>query len=161
MNQGIEEGRNTIRGLRSSDTRTLDLVLALSIQQELAVQPDTDFLVIVAGRPQPLRPPIRQEIYRIGREACSTRFAIRELTKRVEFELEYADSDLRMQVRDNGCGIDPQVLHAGREGHWGLGRHAGAGNENRRDTQNLKQCNRGDRNPTVHSKRASIRTVGS
>ena len=25
-----------------------------------------------------------------------------------------------MLVRDNGCGIDPQVLDTGREGHWGL-----------------------------------------
>jgi nitrate/nitrite-specific signal transduction histidine kinase len=25
-----------------------------------------------------------------------------------------------MRVCDNGCGIDPKVLHAGREGHWGL-----------------------------------------
>jgi len=25
-----------------------------------------------------------------------------------------------MRVRDNGCGIDPQVLQEGREGHWGL-----------------------------------------
>jgi nitrate/nitrite-specific signal transduction histidine kinase len=25
-----------------------------------------------------------------------------------------------MRVRDNGCGIDPEVLDAGREGHWGL-----------------------------------------
>jgi signal transduction histidine kinase len=25
-----------------------------------------------------------------------------------------------MRVRDNGCGIDPQVLQSGREGHWGL-----------------------------------------
>ena len=30
------------------------------------------------------------------------------------------ESGLRMRIRDNGCGIDPQVLHAGREGHWGL-----------------------------------------
>jgi signal transduction histidine kinase len=27
---------------------------------------------------------------------------------------------LQIIVRDDGCGIDPQVLHAGREGHWGL-----------------------------------------
>jgi signal transduction histidine kinase len=27
---------------------------------------------------------------------------------------------LRILVRDNGCGIDPQVLRSGREGHWGL-----------------------------------------
>jgi signal transduction histidine kinase len=25
-----------------------------------------------------------------------------------------------MRVRDNGCGIDPQVLGPGRAGHWGL-----------------------------------------
>jgi len=25
-----------------------------------------------------------------------------------------------MRVRDNGCGTDPHVLYAGREGHWGL-----------------------------------------
>jgi nitrate/nitrite-specific signal transduction histidine kinase len=28
--------------------------------------------------------------------------------------------NLRMRVRDDGCGIDPQVLDSGREGHWGL-----------------------------------------
>jgi signal transduction histidine kinase len=25
-----------------------------------------------------------------------------------------------MRIRDNGCGIDPHVLQAGRDGHWGL-----------------------------------------
>ena len=38
----------------------------------------------------------------------------------MEFELEYADTDLCLRVRDNGCGIDPQVLDSGRAGHWGL-----------------------------------------
>jgi len=120
MEQGIEEGRNAIQGLRSSDSRTLDLVLALSgVQQELAVQPDVDFRVIVAGRQLPLRPAVRQEIYRIGREALVNAFC-HSGAKRVELELEYADSNLTMRVRDNGCGIDPQVLDSGREGHWGL-----------------------------------------
>jgi PAS domain S-box-containing protein len=120
MNQGIEEGRNAIRGLRSSDSGPLDLVLALSnIQQELAVQPDVDFRVIVAGRQQPLRPSIRHEIYRIGREALANAFR-HSRAQRVEIALEYADSDLRLRVRDNGCGIDPQVLDSGRAGHWGL-----------------------------------------
>src|SRR5262245_8751963 len=120
MYQGIEEGRSTIRGLRSSGSHTLDLVLALSrVQQELPGQSGIDFRVIVAGRQQPLLPPIEHEIYRIGREALVNAFR-HSRAKRVEFELEYADSDLRMRVRDNGCGIDPQMLHAGREGHWGL-----------------------------------------
>ena len=120
IRQGIEEGRSTIEGLRSSDPRALDLVLALSgVQQEFPVQPNIDFRVIVAGRQQPLRPPIRHELYRIGREALVNAFCHSQ-AKRVEFELEYADSDLRMRVRDDGCGIDAQVLRSGREGHWGL-----------------------------------------
>src|SRR6516165_1347519 len=120
MEQGIDEGRSAIQGLRSSDLRTLDLVLALSgVQRELSVEPDVDFRISVAGRQQPLRPPIKDEVYRIGREALVNAFR-HSGANRVDFELEYADSDLRMRVRDNGCGIDPELLEAGREGHWGL-----------------------------------------
>lgn len=120
MNLGIEEGRNTIRGLRSSDALTSDLALSLSrVQQELAVQADIDFGATVAGRQKPLRPAVQHEIFRIGREALVNAFR-HSHAKRVEFELEYADSELRMRVRDNGCGIDHHVLEAGREGHWGL-----------------------------------------
>jgi PAS domain S-box-containing protein len=120
MNQGIEEGRHAIQDLRSLDSRPLDLVLALSrIQEELSAQTGIDFRVIVAGRQQPLRALVRQEIYRIGREALVNAFR-HSRAQRVEFELEYADSDLHMRVRDNGCGIAPEILRAGREGHWGL-----------------------------------------
>ena len=118
MNQGIKEGRATIQDLRS--TGTPDLVQALSqVQQELAVQPGVDFRVTVVGRQEPLRPPVWHEMYRIGREALLNAFS-HSRAQRVEFELEYADSDLRMRVRDNGHGIDPQVLRTGRDGHWGL-----------------------------------------
>jgi PAS domain S-box-containing protein len=120
MNQGIDEGRNALQGLRSSDSRTSDLILTLSrVQDEFAVHPDVDFRVIVNGGQRPLAPLVQQEIYRIGREALVNAFR-HSRAKRIEFELEYADSDLCMWVRDNGCGIDPQVLQSGREGHWGL-----------------------------------------
>jgi nitrate/nitrite-specific signal transduction histidine kinase len=39
---------------------------------------------------------------------------------RIEVEVEYASRHLRVLVRDDGRGIDPQVLYSGREGHWGL-----------------------------------------
>jgi len=115
MNQGIEEGRNTIQGLRSSESLTLDLVLALSrVQQEVPVQPDTDFRVIVSGRQQPLQASIRHEFCRIGREALVNAFC-HSRAKRVELELEYSAMTYSCGFRDNGCEIDPQVLHAGRE----------------------------------------------
>ncbi|HEX3374613.1 MAG TPA: ATP-binding protein, partial [Edaphobacter sp.] len=40
-----------------------------------------------------------------------------QLPNRIEVELEYAARRFRMVVRDDGCGIDAQVL---RVGHWGL-----------------------------------------
>ena len=120
MKQGIEEGRNTIHDLRLTDTHPFDLVAALSgIRQELAADPNVDFHVVVAGRQQPLEPLIQHEIYRIGREALVNAFCHSQ-AKRIEFELEYADHELRMRISDNGCGIGSQVLQSGREGHWGL-----------------------------------------
>jgi hypothetical protein len=56
MEQGIDEGRNAIQGLRTSNS--YNLVEALSgVQQEFALRPDMDFHVSVTGRKQPLRPP--------------------------------------------------------------------------------------------------------
>jgi len=120
MNQGITEGRNTIQNLRSADSRSLDLVMSLSsIQEELSVQSGVDFRITVAGRQQPLKTPIRQEIYRIGREALLNAFR-HSRARKVELELVYSDRVLHMRVRDDGCGIDPEVLRVGRDGHWGL-----------------------------------------
>jgi signal transduction histidine kinase len=120
MRQSIEEGRNAIQGLRSSSPQTSDLVVALSrIQEELELQPDMDFRVIIAGRQKRLPPEIEHEIYQIGREALVNAFC-HSGAKRVELELEYSDTELCLRIRDDGRGIDPQLLHKGRDGHWGL-----------------------------------------
>jgi signal transduction histidine kinase len=34
--------------------------------------------------------------------------------------IEYSSDALRLIIRDNGRGMDPDVLQSGREGHWGL-----------------------------------------
>ncbi len=116
----IDEGRNAVRGLRSSQSGSLDLEQAFSrIQQELGIQEDIGFRIIVDGEPRPLHPVLRDEVYRIGREALVNAFRHSRATS-VEVELEYSANHLRILVRDNGQGIDPQVLQAGREGHWGL-----------------------------------------
>jgi signal transduction histidine kinase len=120
MEQGIEDGRKALQGLRLSDTVPLDLVQAFSsIQRELAVPSDVEFRITVIGKERPLHLCIQHEIYRIGREALINSFRHSRAT-RVEVDLEYGDSELRMRVRDNGCGLDSRVLETGREGHWGL-----------------------------------------
>jgi PAS domain S-box-containing protein len=120
MKQGIEEGRNTIEDLRSTDLQPFDLVTALSdVRQELGVNPEVDFRVSVDGKEQALQPHVRYEIYRIGREALINAFS-HSRANRVEFKVEYADDDFRMCIWDNGRGIHPEVLRNGRGGHWGL-----------------------------------------
>ena len=123
MGQVIDEGRNAVRGLRapaSQEPGLDDLEQALSrVPGELGLTEAAGFRVVVEGRPRPLHPVIRDEVYRIGREALANAFRHSGATA-IEVEIEYAARVLRLLVRDDGRGIDPQVLEAGRDGHWGL-----------------------------------------
>jgi signal transduction histidine kinase len=116
----IDEGRNAVRGLRSTNPGPYDLEQALSgVQQELGLGTGTGFRVIVEGQPRPLNPIVRDEVYRIGREALVNAFRHAQATS-VEVELEYAARHMRMLIRDDGVGIEAEVLKSGTDGHWGL-----------------------------------------
>ena len=120
MERVSEEFRRSVRGLRFSGEESNDLEQSFSsIPQELGMQQRTTVRVLVLGSPRLLNPAVREEIYHIGREALMN--ALRHShASRVEVELEYAAKRFRLVVRDDGCGIGPEVLRAGREGHWGL-----------------------------------------
>jgi signal transduction histidine kinase len=120
MKHVIDDGRNTVRGLRSPREGLPDLDQRLSrIPQELAVQRPVDFRVIVEGSSRVLHPVTRDEVYRLGREALANAFR-HSAASDIEVELEYAVHQLRVLVRDNGCGIEEQMLRTGRDGHFGL-----------------------------------------
>jgi len=124
MGQVIEQGRNAVRGLRSSRTMSLDLEQAFAgIQEELGLENTkasrVAYRVIVEGRKRPLRPLLRDEVYRIGREALTNAFR-HAGADQIEVELEYAHNRLRLSVRDNGRGIDSGILRKGKDGHWGI-----------------------------------------
>jgi signal transduction histidine kinase len=59
------------------------------------------------------------DIYRVAREALRNAFR-HGLATQIEVEITYSDRQLRIRIRDNGKGIDPKLLSAGRDGHWGL-----------------------------------------
>ena len=120
MRNVIDDGRNTLRGLRSPSTSPGDLERTFSrIPEELGIQSPGNFRVIVEGQARALHPAIRDDVYRIGREALVNSFRHARASS-IEVELEYGVKELRVLVRDDGGGIDPQVLRQGREGHWGL-----------------------------------------
>lgn len=120
VRQVNEEGRAALRGLRTIEDENHSLELAFSrMRQEFAIDEKISYRVVTNSITRPLRLAIRDEAYRIGREAVVNAF-LHASAKTVEVEVDYATKYLRIVVRDDGCGIDPHVLNAGREGHWGL-----------------------------------------
>jgi len=120
MSGVIEEGRDALRGLRSSGENPRDLEREfLRIRQGLAFGDRIDFRIIVEGSPLPLRATIHDDVYSIGREATVNAFRHAGATT-IAVELHYASHQMRIVVRDNGGGIDEQVLETGRDGHFGL-----------------------------------------
>lgn len=116
----MEEGRQAIRGFRSIEKGKQDLEAAFStLPQEMNFKEQPGFSVRVAGEPRSLPLAVHTEVYSIGREALVNSFRHSGAT-RIEVELEYSAGQMRMMIRDDGCGIDPHVLEYDREGHWGL-----------------------------------------
>lgn len=120
MRQVIDEGRNALRGLRSTNTGSLGLEQAFSrVRDEFPHSEKISFRVIVEGEQRPLHPLLRDEVYRIGREALVNAFR-HSGAKEIDVELRYSPAQMHLRVRDDGCGIDTSLLQSGREGHWGL-----------------------------------------
>ncbi|HVU46844.1 MAG TPA: two-component regulator propeller domain-containing protein [Terracidiphilus sp.] len=120
MREVTDEGRNALRGLRAPERDACSLEVALSrVGEELMIDDKTEYRVVTHSTTRVLRPSIREAVYRIGREAIANTFKHAN-AQHVEVQVEYAGGRFRLLVRDDGRGIDPDVLQAGREGHWGL-----------------------------------------
>jgi ligand-binding sensor domain-containing protein len=120
MGHVVTEGRNTLRGLRFSENQNDDLEQALSrTGQEQSADRRIQFRVTAEGRRRLMQPSIRDEVYGIGREAIINAFRHAD-AKAIDVVIAYSSKHLRVCVRDDGRGIDPQMLTTGREGHWGL-----------------------------------------
>lgn len=123
--QAIVEGRNAIHDIRTSALVDDDLARAVTgLGVELrAKDPGQDgakLNVVMEGTAKPLDPVLRDEVYRIVREAVRNAFTHAE-AQHIEAEIAYGEKLLRVRIRDDGKGLDPKVLDEGkRAGHWGL-----------------------------------------
>ena len=121
--QAIVEGRDAIQNLRSSTTVSNDLAQAItSLAEELSNGPgkgSTTFRMSVEGSPRDLHPIVRDDIHRIAREALRNAFRHAQ-ADHIEAEVTYGARELRVRIRDDGKGIDPQHVSGGRARHWGL-----------------------------------------
>jgi signal transduction histidine kinase/ligand-binding sensor domain-containing protein len=123
--QAIAEGRDAIQNLRSSTAVSNELTQAImTLAEELTNGADkgrgaATFAMSVEGSPRELHPIVRDDIHRIAREAMRNAFCHAQ-ADHIEAEVTYRAREVRLRIRDDGKGIDPKHLSAGRARHWGL-----------------------------------------
>lgn len=121
--QAIAEGRTALTDLRSNVAAAGDLAESLtSLGKELAADapPSFSFRVMLEGKERPLAPLVRDDVYRIAREALRNA-AQHAKAHHIEAELHYSERAFILRIRDDGIGVDTNVLRDGRRaGHWGM-----------------------------------------
>jgi signal transduction histidine kinase/ligand-binding sensor domain-containing protein len=119
LGRATEEGRAALNSLRISTTEGNDLADAFRrALEECRIQSSMEVSLQVAGQTQEMHPIVRDEVYRIGYEAIRNA-SVHSHATHLRVELSYAQ-DLSLRIWDNGTGIDPDILHRGKPGHYGL-----------------------------------------
>jgi signal transduction histidine kinase len=119
MHRVIEEGRAALQGLRSPSIASASLEEALGDFRNEFPFASAEFRVLVTGHHEKLNPTIQGQIYLIAREALANAFH-HSNASRIEAEVEYLPAMLRVVIRDDGGGMDPQAVRLRQNSHWGL-----------------------------------------
>jgi signal transduction histidine kinase len=120
LHRGLDEGRAVLQGLRSAVLPEGSLEKAVyNFTNEVAPNDQARLRIAIIGQTKSLEPTFLEQIYRITREALLNALRHSQATK-VEVEIEYLRRKLRVLVRDNGAGIDPELLRLRQYTHWGL-----------------------------------------
>ena len=113
------EGRAALEALRSSSVEANDLVGALHrLADDCIVGARMAVRISTIGAIREMHPIARDEVYRIADEAIRNACA-HSGARDLSIELEYKRR-FHLTVRDNGRGVDEDVLRAGKAGHFGL-----------------------------------------
>jgi ligand-binding sensor domain-containing protein/signal transduction histidine kinase len=118
--RAIAEGRSALYDLRSSASATSDLPESIeALAGELSAEGAATFRLVVEGPPRKVQTMIRDEIYRIAREALRNAFHHAQ-ARHIEAEITYGGRAFLLRIRDDGEGIPPEILEQGRPGHYGV-----------------------------------------
>jgi signal transduction histidine kinase len=120
IKSAINKGRVALEGLSTPRSLPMSLEHTLSdLKHEFSPADGVQLRIFVTGTPRELRPAVKEQLHRLGREVLINALRHSKAT-RVEAEVQYLPGRLRLVMRDNGCGLDPQAIKSGRENHWGL-----------------------------------------
>jgi signal transduction histidine kinase len=113
-------GPAEVRGTHTALPPPTSLEHAFSdLLREVAPEEGVRLGIFVEGKRQALRPAIQEQLFLIGREAVVNALRHSKATK-IEVEVQYLRCSVRVFVRDNGCGINPDALQKKSDSYWGL-----------------------------------------
>jgi signal transduction histidine kinase len=116
----MDEGRERLKNLRTTDSGAKNFVGALAATGELFAQNSaTRFHASVEGAHRDLHPIVQEEVLLIAREALANAFRHAQ-ARTIETRISYNATELYVRICDDGAGIDTDILNRGRPGHWGL-----------------------------------------
>jgi len=120
VRRAIDEGRAAIRGMHTASLARSGLDQAFStLPSEITTGRDLRLRIFGHGRPWTLDSAIQEQPLLIGREAIMNALRHAKATK-IEVEVQHLRDLLRVFVRDNGCGINPEAVQKQSDSHWGL-----------------------------------------
>jgi signal transduction histidine kinase/ligand-binding sensor domain-containing protein len=117
----MAEGRDRVLALRASTKGKTDLAAALAqVGREYEGDHLPKLSVVSSGTSRSPDPLLMDELYASGREAIINAFSHSGATA-IAVAVNFDRDGIRIEVSDNGKGIDPKVLSdGGKLGHWGL-----------------------------------------
>jgi signal transduction histidine kinase/ligand-binding sensor domain-containing protein len=118
----LTESRARVKDLREPASSLIALPEALAAEgEQLALTHSGRLRVTTEGAARPLHLIVREEVFLIAREALTNAFQHAHAT-RMEAEVCYDDTELRLSIRDDGCGFDPVAFNsASRNSHCHFG----------------------------------------
>jgi signal transduction histidine kinase len=122
MGRVLDDGRNAVQGLRTARVSAMwleDAIRTIFDDMDMGQDDEMAQLIEVSGTPRELCAGVQDEVCRVVQEAVGNSYKHAQ-AKKITVTIAYSSSGLRLQVRDNGRGINPMFLNEGRHGHWGL-----------------------------------------
>jgi len=116
----IVDARKRVRDLRIDD-KSRDLQVAVrELADDAGFDPPIPIRIVVEGKPRPIHALVSTEIGRITGEALFN-IARHARATSVDVRITFGEQQLGLQIRDDGVGIEEEVLALGRkQDHFGL-----------------------------------------
>jgi signal transduction histidine kinase len=120
LRETIGRSRNMVSNLHSTAVPQNSLLEVLKhAEAEFRMGDEPAFRLISEGKPRQVHPLIRDEIYRICREALANAFR-HAGARHVEVRIKFEPDILNLEISDDGQGMDEETKLHGRPGHFGL-----------------------------------------